>query len=323
MGGGGMFVKGGYLGVDFFFIVSGFFLMLHYQKRRTIVFEESKKEKIAIVKETMNYMSDRIKRLYEPYIISILMFVALLFYENSFSFSWLVKHIWSTKWQYLLVHYLGADVPFEFRSIWFISSLILISYFIYFLLCYNETLFIGLAPVSCLLLYIWIFVTYKTLSMQMYWTGLFHGSVLRGFADMTVGVLAAWIACVYKTKSLDKTKIYIIKFCCMAMIAYIMVGVQPWSEEDFFIIPLMFLVIVLSYLRPFNFPESIKRLLIYSGSLSYWIFLQHLLVSRCFVLWRPHLKAYIALPLFLSITYLLAILSDKLYKSRKLRQEVA
>lgn len=83
--------KGGYLGVEFFFILSGFFLM-----------REANKDKIkgeSDSKLSVNYLLSKLKRLYPDYLLIIFIFLLFnIFKDKLFSakyvFEWLYKEIW-------------------------------------------------------------------------------------------------------------------------------------------------------------------------------------------------------------------------------------
>lgn len=317
---GHSFISGGYLGVDFFLTLSGFFLMFHYEREKKL--KECKANCNAINEEggykSFTYIRYRIKQLYKPYIISILLYVGLSFWENNFNLMWLINHFWETKWQYLFLHYLGADVPFEFRSIWFMSSLIILSYLIYFLLNYNEELYLGLTPVAVILIYVWIFVSFHSLSMQWIWTGKIHGSVIRGFAGMSLGVWAAWyvlrvkeglISCNIKAPN-------IIKVVCFLLIFYVMLR-WGFDTNDFIVLPAMLVLVIVCYLYPFKLSGMLHRIIIYFGSLSYWIFLLHLLISRYMLICFPGRRLRIALPLFLGLTIVLSALVSMIVEKLK------
>lgn len=64
--------KGGYLGVEFFFVCSGFFLMKFIEKR--------KDQELSVCKRLAYYFCDRMKRLYIPYL-----FVAVCAYFIRFA----------------------------------------------------------------------------------------------------------------------------------------------------------------------------------------------------------------------------------------------
>lgn len=293
-------MPGGYLGVDFFFIISGFFLIKHFEK-------DYNKEK-SLGKKARVYIWYRIKQLYIPYIISILFYVVTLWWMNEFNIKWLLNHLWENKWQFLLLHYLGAAVPFEFRSIWFMSSLVVLSYLIYFLLEYNKQFFIGIIPVIIIGIYVWIYVTYGTLSMQGNYMGFLHGSVVRGFAGMSLGVLAYDIT---GEKELKRNiQVNIIKIILFIFILYIMYR-YGFDINDFTVIPAMFLLVILSYIQPFVLPMFLRKIILYLGKISYWIYLLHLLVSLWLVNFIPNKGKYMIIVFFI-ITIIFSVIMQEI-----------
>jgi len=300
-------LKGGYLGVDFFFILSGFFLKKHFDNDNSSLGPFDKSQK---------YLWYRVKQLWLPYITAIFLYVGTLFIENHLNVKWLIQHLWETKWQYLFLHYLGAPVGFEFRSIWFMSALVILSYFIYFLLCYNEEFYLGLIPVLIIIIYVWIYVSYGTLAMQEIYRGILHGSMIRGFACMSLGVLA------YKlSERISSGEISVefkcpqgLKIMCFILVLYVM-RKYGLDQNDFAVLPAMFLMTILSYLFPADLPMMIKKVLLYLGDISYWIYVLHLLISKWFVLFFPGKSYNVMLPLFIIATIIVSSLLSLLFKA--------
>lgn len=173
---------GGYLGVDFFFVISGIFLAQHYEKHK------SDKPAFAQAKD---YFLHRLKRLYPPYLFSIFVLIVISFIQNEMSLKWLGAHLYETKWQFLLLHYLGVEFPSEVRSNWFLPVLMLLSYLLYFLLAYNKEFFVGVSPISAILILVHICFVYGSLCMQGAYEGWLGGGILRGFAEMSLGIYIA------------------------------------------------------------------------------------------------------------------------------------
>ena len=170
-------LKGGAIGVDFFFLIGGFYLAQHYFTHKSSIVDEP-------VVETNKYFWKRIKRLYPAYLISLLMILLIYFSENGFSLNWLATHLWETKWQYIFLHSLCPNVPFDLRSIWYMSSFVFVMYVVYFLLSYNERLMMGIFPICSIIIFTHIYATYGTICIQGVWEGWLYGGTLRAFAEM-------------------------------------------------------------------------------------------------------------------------------------------
>lgn len=122
-------LKGGYLGVDFFFVLSGFYLMFYFIRH----YKEGEDPNKAAAK----YFWYRLKRLYPPYIVAILIMTFVSWADAGFGLKNLYFYIWGNKWQFFMLHSIGAPTSCIMRSIWFMSPLIVLSYVIYLFLCYN------------------------------------------------------------------------------------------------------------------------------------------------------------------------------------------
>lgn len=294
-GGGHKGIGGGYLGVDFFFLVGGIFLAKHYDRCKSA---ESP------VIQAREYLKARLKRLYPPYLCAVVLMVMISFVRNHFSLYWLLNHLYETKWQYLFLHYLGADVLFEMRSIWYMSVYVVISYLVYFLLAYREELFVGLAPIFFLLIMVHIYVIYGSLSMQSAYEGWISGGVMRGFAEMSFGTYLYCISRedVKKGRMLVgwKNRIVTIMEGLTLLAIIFCIRQYGFDENDFFILLLIICYIRLSFVRTQKYKITwIRRVIIWLGSLNYWMFLLHLPISRVITHLLPDLVYWEAIVIYM------------------------
>lgn len=270
--------NGGYLGVDFFFVIGGFYLANHYVR-------EKDNSSFLPMKKATNFVKHRVKKIYYPYIFSLIIMIIFLLKDNNWSLLWLKNYLYDVKWQFIFLHYLGAGVPFTMRSIWYLSVYIFLLYTVYFFLAYNEDFFVGVSPILSVLSLIYIYVNYGTLSMQGTYNIWISGGVLRGFAEMCLGV---YIFYTIDEKNLESTfhnksgnVIYWAKYILAIYIIYLMQK-YGFDSNDFWILFLIIVYIRLSYVRHDEFIKSkyIKNVITWLGNISLWIYLLHLVVSK-------------------------------------------
>lgn len=154
--------KGGYLGVEFFFILSGFFLMKTFKSENR-------------PKTAQEFWLRRIKRLYPGFILMMVLFLLfdILIRGYITSPAGLVTRIENEMWDLLLLHDIGIPNVFSYEgSIWFLCSLSINLYVIYYMLLrYEDTFTNLLIPVLCIVGYGYIGKQFGTLSMQAEWVG--------------------------------------------------------------------------------------------------------------------------------------------------------
>lgn len=177
-------LKGGYLGVEFFFILSGYLLAQNLSKQTV--------DEHNVYKCAWRIVKKKVATLYPIYIISMIMY--FLMYVGIHTITnikqailWYMEQIYA----FLFLNAIGIpDIQCFTGSIWFLSSLIINTYIISFLLLKDKDKFVGLiAPIFCIVFYGYCGKLYQSLSMQEEWVGPFYGALSRGFADLSVGVI--------------------------------------------------------------------------------------------------------------------------------------
>lgn len=174
------FFTHGYLVVEFFFILSGYFIYTSLIKND---------------KGTLQYTVDKIKRTYLEYIIAcVFMFglVALstfMHYGHFFTLYYVFKFITEA----LLLQNIGIFNGGFNYPLWYFSVLIWGGGGLYALLKYNIKLSVNIIlPIYVLLFYTYTFSTRDSIE---YWDkGIFYIPMLRGLADMSIGIITAKLA---------------------------------------------------------------------------------------------------------------------------------
>ena len=291
-----IFLGGGALGVDFFFLIGGFYLAHHYYKHKS---SESP------VVQTNKYFIGRLRRLYPAYMISLGAILAIYWSENYFSMQWLGKHLWETKWQYVFLHFLCPNVGYDLRSMWYMSSFVFVMYIVYFLLSYNERLMMGVFPIASIIILTHIYATYGTICIQGAWEGWLYGGTLRGFAEMTLGAFIYGNVkyCkdegVHIKKSTYRILATIVKWLAMILILFLM-RIYAVDTNDFVKLFLIVLFIRLSYCNCYECnSKSVNAAISWLGSINYWIFCLHLVISHLIVKYLHYIDYRVALVIYL------------------------
>lgn len=178
----------GYLAVDVFFFISGYFMMTSFLRKPTTA---------------TRYTWRRIKRLAAPYFISMV-FVCILRYHNflaidSFdSFIDMMGKVFST---IPFVEELGGEItrtPF-LLGCWFLSVLVIGSFFLYAMLQYDERLAILiLFPAIVLIGYNAMFEHSGSINIFTTRIGPLGAPLVRGLTDMAGGALICYVYNHYK-----------------------------------------------------------------------------------------------------------------------------
>lgn len=172
---------GGYLGVDVFFVISGFFLMTHYLSRKASDLDAGPR--------ALSYLTGRLKRILPQHIFAFLCTVlVVLFYTHAYSLPQLLRDSWG---ELLLLRASGLGTKISVAGVnWYLSALLMASYIIYYLLCRCEKwyLYIG-APVLFLAIMGNLYINKGYLNIWTQDAVLFTWGFWRGLAEMGLGCL--------------------------------------------------------------------------------------------------------------------------------------
>lgn len=187
--------EGAWLGVDFFFILSGFFLMKHFSSKEGSLHHQQLKGEP--YEESLCFVWHKAAKLYPEYFISILLMIAV---KGFFSQNWLYafKDGFINRWlQFVFLH--AVNIPGsgqEMRSIWYLSPLLVMSFIIYYILAKNKDFYIGaIAIIANFFVIVFLMNATGTLALHTgpVFVKILPGGLLRAFMDMNIGILV-WIA---------------------------------------------------------------------------------------------------------------------------------
>lgn len=268
---------GGYLPVEFFFILSGFLLAL-------------KVDKSSENKSVFDFFLSKLKRFYPIYICALLIIFIYYSIINNVIITEPIKFLLEIL---ILSAFYGPLNP----PSWFLGVLIFDLPIIYFFMIRYKNLFYILSPYIVIFIYINILYQYKILDVWYQNYGLLTIGVYRGIAGILLGCISYKIYDKLKKNRLNKSVIFFIECMCLFILLKIIFGAARNIND--FIVPFLFSILIITAFLPQIKYVSIlnTKYISFLGNLTLSIFLNHWIVFQ--VIFR-YLK-------FLDLKYLIII----------------
>lgn len=182
----------GYLAVEFFFILSGFFMMKHAESHND---------------SALIYSIGRVKRFYPDLLLCWALLILNLAIVNNYGFMDTFNEVKKHVWEYLLLNSLGITWDILNGPTWYISALVISGYFIYWLIKKNKDFFIQfIAPILIFLIYSYYAYLGNGLDYHLVWERISMGSISRAVGGICIGCITYEISTKYKFE-LTKNKI--------------------------------------------------------------------------------------------------------------------
>lgn len=263
------FIYSGYLCVEFFFILSGFYLFQSFQKNKE--------------QDALQYTIKRVKRMYPHYIFSLIIcllaVVCSQVIKNDFD---VVNIIYKILAELFMVQNIGFFNGGLNTPLWYISVLIIGGYIIYGILKKDEKVFLRiLGPIFIIFTFNLIKSNSNTIENWNSINGLYL-PLLRGMADLMIGCLLAEILNKYSNKIdflIEKRKIiaFIAEISTYVLLAYIILFQTDYEMYCLILFPLL---IIFAYSQK-SISSKLFNREIYknNGNLTYAMYLNHSAVN--------------------------------------------
>lgn len=257
----------GYIGVTFFFILSGFILSFSYTAR-------IKNKKI----KKIDYIISRFARIYPLHILTFLISLPLVFYaiyKSSDEFLTLIPNL-------LLIQSFIPSSEFFFSAnapSWSLSNEMFF-YLLFPLLIFRNSFFI--LTISLFIALFQVYISHSSLSQaqQHYWIYIFPVSRLL---DFMTGILLYRLYSYMKDKDIkinpDRFQVFSILFLIMAIAMKGNIA-QAYRFDLYYIIPMSFLIFSFAYSEGKISAFLSTKIFILLGEASFSLYLIHQLVIR-------------------------------------------
>lgn len=246
MGDENMYAPCGYIGVSFFFIVTGYFMAKNISEK-----EQNSAKSTDLSYDTTQYIWKKYKRI-APYFIvaAVISFLAVSVYTYSGTEE-LLYNLRDFTGEILMLQMTGLPTYAIMATEWYLSaSFITIAVLYPIVRNHRKTYTYVVAPPLVLLLLGWILHKYNCLSATGSWTGLSFEGVMRAFALVSAGCVCYEISGFIQKKCHNtkaRAKLTIFEMIIWISVFIGMIYGQKYTRFDFTLTLLIFIGLCITF----------------------------------------------------------------------------
>lgn len=239
------------IGVEFFFIVSGYLLCKHYYDKGRYIEKDNYSDNI------WKYTLRKASYIYTYILLNVILsiIIRMIFLQESIldNLFYLLMDLPVLLFINIPIHQTGT---LYFTGQWFLSALFVSTFIIYALIIYKKELFIKIiSPIIAVFIYGYMMWKYKTLISINLKSDFIDGGILRGIAGMSLGVFAYNLSQIFVKINLNKLVISIFKNISFVIVIYQAIWCNP--KLRFSIIVLLFFAICFSFGNSYKINSNI------------------------------------------------------------------
>lgn len=269
---------GGYIGVEFFFIVSGYFLANSVNSLKNVGTDVTMPGEA-----TRQFVLSKIKKIMPNYLIAILLSFVLYAVVRSYSIQTVLQNMVLVLSELFFLQMAGFPGSWVTGVAWYLSAMYIVMFIIYPIYRYKRDIFINIvAPLSIVLIYGLFAHNYGHLNQPDMWMGFIFKGVLRSFAGISLGCVVYEIGLSLKGQNFN----FVVKglLTLIEVVGYIGVFIYAYymhlSVYDFFVVMLITVCVLISingvsYTEKMNHMLWVMKISKFLEKLSLSVFLNH------------------------------------------------
>lgn len=273
------YAPSGYIGVEFFFIVTGYYMMVHIERR----WREQQTEAMDLGGETRTFVLKKLTKIWPYLLISDVVSIVVCFIVLKEGILHGIVYAYS---ELLMLQMAGFWGNYPTGAAWYLSALILALLFLFPIAMKFRSMFLNIiAPLMAVLILGHLTLTYGSVGNDPgLWDGYFGKGLVRAVAEIALGAVCFGVSSYisrWKSSIVSKVFFGIAEVFCYAGVAYIAYKYQP-GKTDILAIMLLFAGIAITTSRQSIWYEYFNfKIFGVLGTLSMAVFLNNFYWSKC------------------------------------------
>lgn len=284
-----------YIAVEFFFVLSGYLMMQHARRHPN--------------ESAWQYIKGRVLRLYPEYIVALLIMVLLKCGGSPVKYVKLLVANWL---EVIMLQSVGTnEFPYLNNPTWYVSALLIGSYFIYYLIRNYEKIYLQfIGPLVSVIIFSFMYRQYGSLQPFYSTDGIWlNQGVMRAFLGLTVGIYVYIAADILAAKRKPKYD-WILMLAEIGIFGFVLVFslFDDRTQYDFMFLILFAVAIGLASSDRLLGKISASKPVSLLGELTYSMYLLHFAVISFTYKYLDHTHwHWWHIPVYVVITFILAL----------------